>query len=354
MVVDQKSLLFQPHVIVVLAGSTVDFLNSDNVQHNIFWPAISGNKKLSHNMGTWPKGEIRSFKFDTPGVVPLLCNVHPEMSGFIIVSPTPYYAEADASGAFQDRQRSGRQLHRDGMARRHEGPIEARHRLRHRDGGLHAHQVASAPGPPFMRTRFRDKKVDRDWLNTNFPCMMACPAQTNAGRYVALIAEGKFEEAYRYARDPNPMASICGRVCAHPCETACRRGAIDKPIAIRALKRFLTERYGPESRHPIAAAAAHHRETALPRGHHRQRPGGTFGRARSGADGLLGHHLRGRAGGRRHAVSRNSGVPPSAQRGGSAGARDSGSGRHHAEAQSRRGARLHRSPACAAKDSTRW
>ena len=102
-----------------------------------------------------------------------------------------------------------------------------------------------------MLARFRDKKVDRDWLNTNFPCMMACPAQTNAGRYVALIAEGKFEEAYRYARDPNPMASVCGRVCAHPCETACRRGAIDKPISIRALKRFLTERYGPESRHPI-------------------------------------------------------------------------------------------------------
>ena len=102
-----------------------------------------------------------------------------------------------------------------------------------------------------MLTRFRDKKVDSDWLNTTFPCMMACPAQTNAGRYVSLIAERKFEEAYRYARDPNPMASICGRVCAHPCETACRRGAIDKPIAIRALKRFLTERYGPESRHPL-------------------------------------------------------------------------------------------------------
>ena len=81
--------------------------------------------------------------------------------------------------------------------------------------------------------------------------MMACPAGTNAGRYVALIAEGRFEEAYRYARDPNPMASVCGRVCAHPCETACRRGAIDKPISIRALKRFLTERYGPESRHPL-------------------------------------------------------------------------------------------------------
>ncbi|HEV8181203.1 MAG TPA: FAD-dependent oxidoreductase, partial [Candidatus Angelobacter sp.] len=82
----------------------------------------------------------------------------------------------------------------------------------------------------------------------NFPCMMACPAHTNAGRYVALIAEGRFEEAYRFARDPNPLASICGRVCAHPCETACRRGEIDRPIQIRALKRFLTERHGPESK----------------------------------------------------------------------------------------------------------
>ena len=104
-----------------------------------------------------------------------------------------------------------------------------------------------------MLERLRDKRVDRDWLNTNFPCMMACPAGTNAGRYVSLIAEGRFEEAYRCARDPNPMASVCGRVCAHPCETACRRGAIDQPISIRALKRFLTERYGPESRHPLAA-----------------------------------------------------------------------------------------------------
>jgi len=99
--------------------------------------------------------------------------------------------------------------------------------------------------------RFKDKKVDRDWLNTNFPCMMACPAHTNAGRYVALIAEGRFEEAYKIARDPNPLASICGRVCAHPCETACRRGEIDRPIAIRALKRFLTERHGPESKRPV-------------------------------------------------------------------------------------------------------
>jgi len=98
---DQKSLLFQPHAIVVLVGTTVDFLNGDNVQHNIFWPMVAGNKKLSHNMGTWPKGEIRSFKFDTPGIVPLLCNVHPEMSGYIVVAPSPYYVEADASGEYK-------------------------------------------------------------------------------------------------------------------------------------------------------------------------------------------------------------------------------------------------------------
>jgi len=97
----------------------------------------------------------------------------------------------------------------------------------------------------------RTKLVDLDWLESNFPCMTACPVHTQAGRYVALIAQGRFEEAYRYARVPNPFASVCGRVCGHPCEPACRRGKFDLPISIRALKRFLTERYGPESRNPI-------------------------------------------------------------------------------------------------------
>jgi formate dehydrogenase beta subunit len=97
----------------------------------------------------------------------------------------------------------------------------------------------------------RTKLVDLEWLESNFPCMQACPVHTQAGRYVSLIAEGRFEEAYRYARTPNPFASICGRVCGHPCEPACRRGQFDLPISIRALKRFVTERYGPESRNPI-------------------------------------------------------------------------------------------------------
>lgn len=97
----------------------------------------------------------------------------------------------------------------------------------------------------------RSKLVDLEWLESNFPCMNACPVHTQAGRYVALIAEGRYEEAYQQARKPNPLASICGRVCGHPCETSCRRGNLDAPIAIRALKRFLTERHGPESRNPV-------------------------------------------------------------------------------------------------------
>jgi NADPH-dependent glutamate synthase beta subunit-like oxidoreductase len=81
-------------------------------------------------------------------------------------------------------------------------------------------------------------------------CQAGCPVATDAGRYVQLIADGRLEEAYLVARAPNPLASVCGRVCAAPCEDACRRGAIDAPISIRALKRYVTEQYGVESMRP--------------------------------------------------------------------------------------------------------
>jgi plastocyanin len=99
-VMDQKGLKFVPHVLAILKGTTVDFLNSDPVGHNVYWPAISGNKKLAHNMGTWPQGVKKSFTFDDLGDVPLLCNVHPEMSGYLVVVPTPYHAVTDAEGNF--------------------------------------------------------------------------------------------------------------------------------------------------------------------------------------------------------------------------------------------------------------
>ena len=86
----------------------------------------------------------------------------------------------------------------------------------------------------------------RYFLNL-IPCRTACPVHTNAGAYVRAVAEGDTARGYAIARAPNPLASICGRICAHPCESKCRRGVIDQPISIRALKRTLTERHGVEN-----------------------------------------------------------------------------------------------------------
>jgi formate dehydrogenase beta subunit len=95
--------------------------------------------------------------------------------------------------------------------------------------------------------RYLPARVGPDWWDRNISCRQGCPVRTNAGRYVALIADGDLETSYRYASLPNPFASICGRICAAPCEDACRRGIVDAPIAIRALKRVVCERYGVES-----------------------------------------------------------------------------------------------------------
>ncbi len=97
----QRRLMFEPHILPVQQGSTVEFLNSDSVAHNVFWPSMGGNKKLAHNLGTWPQNEKRAFKFDTAGAVPLLCNVHPEMTGYIVVVPTPYFALTDDEGNYK-------------------------------------------------------------------------------------------------------------------------------------------------------------------------------------------------------------------------------------------------------------
>jgi NADPH-dependent glutamate synthase beta subunit-like oxidoreductase/Pyruvate/2-oxoacid:ferredoxin oxidoreductase delta subunit len=73
------------------------------------------------------------------------------------------------------------------------------------------------------------------------PCQEACPAGTDAGRYVGLIAQGRYDEAYEVAAEVNPFPSVCGWICTAPCESACRRGTLDEPIAIRRLKRFAAE-----------------------------------------------------------------------------------------------------------------
>ncbi len=97
---------------------------------------------------------------------------------------------------------------------------------------------------------FRAVFRELPWYRTNVPCMEACPVHTDSGRYVQEIAAGDFLSAYFVARSANPLASICGRICAAPCEDACRRNGIDGAVMIRPLKRFVTERYGVESSAP--------------------------------------------------------------------------------------------------------
>lgn len=104
------------------------------------------------------------------------------------------------------------------------------------------------------RPRYQVELPSVEYWTERVPCQLGCPVLTDAGRYVQLIAEGRFEEAYLTARSPNPLASICGRICAAPCEDNCRRGKFDAPVSIRALKRFVTERFGVESRQPGTAA----------------------------------------------------------------------------------------------------
>jgi len=90
-----------------------------------------------------------------------------------------------------------------------------------------------------MSERYRVIVPDVEFWKRMIPCQAACPVHTDAGKYVQLIAEGEFEKAYLTARSPNPFASVCGRVCAAPCEDFCRRGQVDAPVSIRALKRFV-------------------------------------------------------------------------------------------------------------------
>lgn len=87
---------------------------------------------------------------------------------------------------------------------------------------------------------------DYKYWKQNIKCQTGCPVNTDSRGYVRAIAAGDYEKAYWIARTPNPLASICGRICAAPCELSCRRGWIDSSVSIRALKRFVTDKYGVE------------------------------------------------------------------------------------------------------------
>ncbi len=93
---DQRYMTFIPHVLPIKTGTTVDFLNNDEVKHNVFSPDHE-----KYNLGTWPKGAIKQYTFDKKGVYTQLCNVHPEMESFIVALDTPYFALTDKDGNFE-------------------------------------------------------------------------------------------------------------------------------------------------------------------------------------------------------------------------------------------------------------
>lgn len=96
-VMDQKDLTFIPHVLPILVGTTVDFLNSDNILHNVFTPDKIADK---FNLGTYPQGHRKSHTFNRPGNAVVLCNVHPEMEAYIVVLETPYFGVTDTEGKY--------------------------------------------------------------------------------------------------------------------------------------------------------------------------------------------------------------------------------------------------------------
>lgn len=98
-----------------------------------------------------------------------------------------------------------------------------------------------------MNPNYSVEVPDLNYWKSQIKCQDACPVHTDARGYVRAIAEGNYEKAYLIARAPNPLASMCGRICGAPCEAACRRKDLDEAVSIRALKRFVTERFGAES-----------------------------------------------------------------------------------------------------------
>ncbi len=95
--INQKDFRFIPKVLPVLRGTVVDFLNSDNVLHNVFSPDAPDGK---FNLGTWPKGFVRADTFRTAGVATILCNVHPEMEAYVLALDSPYFAKSDSLGDY--------------------------------------------------------------------------------------------------------------------------------------------------------------------------------------------------------------------------------------------------------------
>jgi len=98
---DQAKLTFVPNVLPIVKGTKVTFKNSDPVLHNVLWNKSEDGSYEARNLGTWGKGADTQFTFDKEGSVVLLCNVHPEMEGHIVVLQNPFFALASKDGAYE-------------------------------------------------------------------------------------------------------------------------------------------------------------------------------------------------------------------------------------------------------------
>ena len=174
------------------------------------------------------------------------------------------------------------------------------------------------------------------------PCKRACAVHTSAQGYVALIAQGRFADAYRVASEPNPFPAVCGRVCTHKCETDCTRGEIEQPIAIAGLKRFVSD-FAVRQR--AAARAGRGRPSTRRSPIVGAGPSGLTVRPRPGPARLPDDRLRGQARARRHAALRHPRVPP-AQGRPAAGHRPHPRARRRAAVRQGGRHRLHRRLAC--------
>ncbi|MFQ5885648.1 MAG: 4Fe-4S binding protein, partial [Anaerolineae bacterium] len=113
------------------------------------------------------------------------------------------------------------------------------------DLGLGTRKAIYRPFPQAVPAAFT---IDKRGIS---PCKGACPIGTSAQGYIALLAEGRFQEALEVSRRVNPFTSVCGRICYHPCEEACSRNKIDQPVSIAALKRFLADYAAQHGDQPV-------------------------------------------------------------------------------------------------------
>jgi plastocyanin len=147
-VLAQKNKMFEPHMLVVTRGSTVEFPNRDPWFHNVF--SLFNGKRF--DLGLYEAGTSRTVHFDREGVSFIFCNIHPEMSAVVIALSTPLYATADATGAFTipNVPEGDYELHAwvEGVSQTTLDHLTRRIHVRAGRGDLGALQIPAVPSPP--------------------------------------------------------------------------------------------------------------------------------------------------------------------------------------------------------------